>query len=102
MRHRGRTVADVLALTVDEALAHFAGDARAHAARSGPLTALGLGYLPLGQPLSTLSGGEAQRLKLARALTEDQAGTLLRPRRAERRAPPADVERTSSTRSTRS
>lgn len=71
----GRSVADVLALSIDEALEVFAREAAVVRAL-GPLARLGLGYLALGQPLSTLSGGEAQRLKLARALAESSVGTL--------------------------
>ncbi|MCW5835414.1 MAG: excinuclease ABC subunit UvrA, partial [Labilithrix sp.] len=75
----GRTVADVLAMTVDEALAFLSPkDERDYVLERAlePLVQVGLGYLPLGQPLSTLSGGEAQRLKLARALSSETAGTL--------------------------
>ncbi len=67
IRHDGKSVADVLQMTVDEVL-HWLRDDPAIVRSLGPLTRLGLGYLQLGQPLSTLSGGEAQRLKLARAL----------------------------------
>src|SRR5690348_1789995 len=63
-------------MTVDQTLAVF-GDDRPVAEALRPLQRLGLGYLPLGQPLATLSGGEAQRVKLARALTEDQSESLL-------------------------
>ncbi|HEY2368313.1 MAG TPA: excinuclease ABC subunit A, partial [Polyangiaceae bacterium] len=79
VKHDGKNVADVLAMTVDEALAFFdPPDARDYviARMLQPAASVGLGYLPLGQPLSTLSGGEAQRLKLARALGEKAAGTL--------------------------
>jgi excinuclease ABC subunit A len=69
VRVDGRSVADVLAMSVDEALAFFAREA-AIVRALGPLSKLGLGYLALGQPLSTLSGGEAQRIKLAQALGE--------------------------------
>jgi excinuclease ABC subunit A len=61
---RRASIADVLQMTVTEALAFFA-DSREVAARLAPLADVGLEYVKLGQPVPTLSGGEAQRLKLA-------------------------------------
>ena len=75
----GLDVAAVLALTVDEAIAKYCeGEYYDPVLRRAlePVSRVGLGYLPLGQPLSTLSGGEAQRLKLARALSESVHNAL--------------------------
>jgi excinuclease ABC subunit A len=65
--HRGRSIYQVLQMTVDDALEFFAGQARL-ARRLRALQEVGLGYLRLGQPATTLSGGEAQRLKIAAEL----------------------------------
>jgi excinuclease ABC subunit A len=75
VRLRDKSVAEVLELSVAEALTRFA-DLKGVTRALEPLARLGLGYLPLGQPLSALSGGEAQRVKLARALGGAQQGTL--------------------------
>jgi excinuclease ABC subunit A len=64
---RGRSVADLLATSVSDALGFFAGEAEV-CRRLAVLDSVGLGYLTLGQPLNSLSGGEAQRLKLVRYL----------------------------------
>ncbi len=74
--YRGVDIAALLDTTVDAALELFAAQKEVQRTL-GPVSRLGLGYLRLGQPLSTLSGGEAQRLKLARALCEKLKGTLL-------------------------
>lgn len=64
MEYNGKSVADVLDLSVDEAIAFFR-DVPKIIAKIKPLQDVGLGYVKLGQPSSTLSGGEAQRIKLA-------------------------------------
>ena len=65
-----KSIADVLDLTVTEALAFFSADTEV-CLRLAPLAEVGLDYLRLGQPVPTLSGGEAQRLKLAGHLAEN-------------------------------
>jgi excinuclease ABC subunit A len=74
VRYRGKNVDDILAMTVDEAIAFFSGSAEGKkvAKRLKVLDDVGLGYLRLGQPATALSGGEAQRLKLANHLTSTE------------------------------
>ncbi|MFQ6104750.1 MAG: excinuclease ABC subunit UvrA [Candidatus Glassbacteria bacterium] len=66
--HKGKNIAEVLSMTVDEAIRFFEGEAEV-ARRLWYLSAVGLGYLRLGQSATTLSGGEAQRVKIARELS---------------------------------
>ncbi|MGI8819054.1 MAG: excinuclease ABC subunit UvrA [Gemmatimonadales bacterium] len=69
VRISGRSIHDVLQWTVDEAITRFRHQPRLGAAL-WQLQQVGLGYLRLGQPATTLSGGEAQRLKIARELSQ--------------------------------
>jgi excinuclease ABC subunit A len=75
IRLDGRSVSDLLELTIEEARALFAGDSSI-AGRLDPFARVGLGYLTLAQPLSTLSGGELQRLRVATALGADRDRSL--------------------------
>jgi excinuclease ABC subunit A len=67
VRYRGKTISEVLNMTVDDARAFFSGTPRLQE-RLHLLSSIGLGYLRLGQSATTLSGGEAQRLKIAAEL----------------------------------
>ena len=72
VKERGKSVADVLAMTVAEALIFYERDPEIRS-RLQPLVEVGLEYLSLGQPVPSLSGGEAQRLKLAGFLAQAAA-----------------------------
>ncbi len=65
VKYKDKDIADILDMTVDEAIAFFTGDQPKMAEKLLPLQEVGLGYIKLGQSSSTLSGGEAQRVKLA-------------------------------------
>ncbi|MFQ5486476.1 MAG: hypothetical protein ACE5DO_14240, partial [Desulfobacterales bacterium] len=71
--YRGKNISDVLSMTVDQAISFFQDHSRIIDLLK-PLLDVGLGYMRLGQPINTLSGGEAQRLKLSRYLKEGNGG----------------------------
>src|SRR5258705_7346924 len=71
---RGKSIADALDMTVSEAARFFSGHAELNQ-RLKPLIEVGLDYLKLGQPVPTLSGGEAQRLKLAGYLADTEVAS---------------------------
>jgi excinuclease ABC subunit A len=75
VRVDGLTIADVLGLTVDDALERFA-ERPPVAAALRPVSEVGLGYLRLGEPTPSLSGGESQRLRIASRLRSSQRGAL--------------------------
>jgi len=76
VKYKGYSIADVLNMTVEEALEVFKNIPRA-ATRLQTLLDVGLGYIHLGQPAPTLSGGEAQRVKLASELSKRATGKTL-------------------------
>jgi excinuclease ABC subunit A len=76
VQHQGKSIHDVLMMTAQEAIEFFRKHPRITRALV-PLMEVGLGYMRLGQPLNTLSGGEAQRLKLAQHIGGKRTNTLL-------------------------
>ena len=76
IRYKGKSIHDVLQMTVEDAAAFFRNVPRV-AARLDTLVAVGLSYIQLGQSATTLSGGEAQRIKLARELSKRSTGSTL-------------------------
>ncbi len=76
VHYKGKNIADVLDMTVEEALTFFAAQPRIRN-KLKTLNDVGLGYIKLGQPSTTLSGGEAQRVKLATELSRRDTGRTL-------------------------
>jgi excinuclease ABC subunit A len=76
IRYRGKTIHDVLQMTAEEALGFFSGSPKL-TEKLHFLSTIGLGYLRLGQSATTLSGGEAQRLKIAAELKDSSAKNAL-------------------------
>jgi excinuclease ABC subunit A len=76
IRYKGKTISDILDMTVEEALKFFSA-VQTITKKLQTLSDVGLGYLRLGQPATTLSGGEAQRIKLAAELSKRDTGKTL-------------------------
>ncbi|HET7088940.1 MAG TPA: excinuclease ABC subunit UvrA [Anaerolineae bacterium] len=76
VRYKGKNIAEVLSMTVEEALAFFENIPPLRR-KLETLSRVGLGYITLGQPATTLSGGEAQRVKLSRELSKRSTGRTL-------------------------
>ena len=76
VKFKGKNIADVLDMTVDEAVEYFSNIPRIYS-KIKTLQDVGLGYIKLGQPATTLSGGEAQRVKLATELAKRSTGRTL-------------------------
>ena len=76
VKYRGKSIADVLNLTVSEGLDYFQNIPNIRT-KLETLAAVGLGYIRIGQPAPTLSGGEAQRVKLSRELSKRATGQTL-------------------------
>jgi excinuclease ABC subunit A len=76
IRYRGKTIADVLGMTVNQAFSFFQNIPHV-LGKLKTLIDVGLGYVKLGQPATTLSGGEAQRIKLSRELSKRNTGRTL-------------------------
>ena len=76
VRYKGKNIAEVLDMTIEEALDFFKNQKKIHN-RLQTLMDVGLGYVKLGQPATTLSGGEAQRIKLATELSKRSTGSTV-------------------------
>ena len=76
VKYKGKNISDVLDMTIDEAVAFFQNVPRI-ARKLQVIKDVGLGYIKLGQPATTLSGGEAQRVKLATELSRRSTGRTL-------------------------
>ncbi len=76
VRFKGKNIADILAMRIDEAVVFFEGIPSIHR-RLQTLCDVGMGYVQLGQPATTLSGGEAQRIKLSKYLSRPVTGQTL-------------------------
>ena len=75
IKYKGRNIAEIMEMTIGEAKEFFGSEKKMRSILC-ELESLGLGYLTLGQPIPTLSGGEAQRIKLLKSLLENKENML--------------------------